>query len=141
MWGNVGPGPGPQGVSLDDIGTYDSARGVGGVPGDLCFNWFEGKVDRIIDGDTVDVIVCLGFNVTIKVRCRLSQINAPETYGVEKVAGLAARDYLMNLLPEGKEILIEVKNKKSFDRHVANLYVFGQNVGDLLIEAFHAEAL
>ncbi len=157
--GNIGPGTGPQGVKLDDIdirgipepgypnefiATYDPEfEQVGGVPGDLdlCFNWFRGEVKRVVDGDTVDGKIFLGFNVTIEVRFRLSKVDAPEPRGAEKDAGLAAKDYLMGLLPEGQEILIEVKNKKSFDRHVVDLYVFGQNVSKLLVESSHAEVL
>lgn len=51
------------------------------------------KVEKIIDGDTVDVIADLGFSVSAKVRIRLAYINAPEMsdkLGLEAKSTLAA---------------------------------------------------
>ena len=51
------------------------------------------RIEKIVDGDTVDVGVDLGFHVTTKVRVRLARINAPETYtedGQEAKSQLAA---------------------------------------------------
>jgi micrococcal nuclease len=39
---------------------------------------YKAKVDRVIDGDTVDFIVDLGFNVNIKIRGRFSGVDTPE---------------------------------------------------------------
>ena len=39
---------------------------------------YRAKVDRVIDGDTVDFIVDLGFNVTIKIRGRFAGVDTPE---------------------------------------------------------------
>ncbi|MEO1945610.1 MAG: hypothetical protein ABGY11_15010 [Candidatus Thioglobus sp.] len=39
---------------------------------------YRAKVDRVIDGDTVDFIVDLGFNVSIKIRGRFAGVDTPE---------------------------------------------------------------
>ena len=39
---------------------------------------YKAKVDRVVDGDTVDFIVDLGFNVNIKIRTRLIGVDTPE---------------------------------------------------------------
>ena len=39
---------------------------------------YEAEVDRVIDGDTIDFMVDLGFNVHIKIRTRLLGVNTPE---------------------------------------------------------------
>jgi len=39
---------------------------------------YNARVDRVVDGDTVDFIVDLGFNVNIKIRTRLMGVNTPE---------------------------------------------------------------
>lgn len=39
---------------------------------------YKAKVDRVVDGDTVDFIVDLGFNVNIKIRTRLLGVDTPE---------------------------------------------------------------
>lgn len=55
------------------------------------------EVDRVVDGDTVDFIVDLGFNVKLKERFRLAGINAPESRTKdleEKERGLSATKFL-----------------------------------------------
>ncbi len=70
---------------------------------------------RVIDGDTVDCDIDLGFGVWLKnQRVRLYGINTPETRTrdlKEKEAGLAAKARLIELLPE-KFVLTSVKDKK-----------------------------
>ena len=70
---------------------------------------------RVIDGDTVDCDIDLGFGVLLKnQRVRLYGINTPETRTrdlKEKQAGLAAHARLVELLPE-KFVLTSVKDKK-----------------------------
>lgn len=39
---------------------------------------YNAKVDRVVDGDTVDFIVDLGFNINIKIRTRLIGVDTPE---------------------------------------------------------------
>ena len=39
---------------------------------------YKAKVDRVVDGDTIDFIVDLGFNVSTKIRTRLIGVNTPE---------------------------------------------------------------
>ena len=39
---------------------------------------YAAKVDRVVDGDTVDAVMDLGSSVAIKIRCRLARINALE---------------------------------------------------------------
>lgn len=39
---------------------------------------YNAKVDRVVDGDTVDFIVDLGFNINIKIRTRFNGVNTPE---------------------------------------------------------------
>ena len=40
---------------------------------------YNAKVTRVVDGDTVDAEIDLGFDITIKKRIRLAEINAPES--------------------------------------------------------------
>ena len=55
------------------------------------------KINRVIDGDTVDLDIDLGFSITISQRIRLKDIDAPETRTKdleEKERGLAAKVWL-----------------------------------------------
>ena len=62
---------------------------------------YNAKLDRIIDGDTVDALIDLGFDIWIKKRIRLYGIDAPETRTrdlEEKSLGFAAKERLEELL-------------------------------------------
>lgn len=61
---------------------------------------------RVIDGDTVEGICQLGFNVTYTLKARLKGINSPE---LSTPAGVESRDYLQKLLT-GK--VLEVQTTK-----------------------------
>lgn len=59
--------------------------------------FYKAQVDRIVDGDTIDMIVDLGFNIHHKIRVRLAGIDTPEIRTLdleEKQAGIAAKDYV-----------------------------------------------
>lgn len=45
---------------------------------------YHAKLERIVDADTLDLNIDLGFKVWVKVRVRLTGINAPEIWGVKK---------------------------------------------------------
>lgn len=66
---------------------------------------YNAKVIRVVDGDTVDALVDLGFSTFKKVRIRMMGINAPESRTrdlEEKAKGLAAKIRLEELLEEEK---------------------------------------
>jgi len=62
---------------------------------------YAGKLERVIDGDTIDAFIDLGFNVWIKKRIRLHGIDAPEVRTRdlnEKKRGMAAKNRLIEVL-------------------------------------------
>ena len=75
---------------------------------------YKAKLVRVIDGDTIDAEIDLGFNVLIRQRIRLYGIDTPEARTrdlVEKEKGLAAKQRLTEILP--KEFVVEtVLNKR-----------------------------
>lgn len=78
-------------------------------------------VDRIVDGDTVDLRIDLGFRAELKERFRLYGINAPE---INTPAGKAARDFLSNLLPLGcGVVLVTCKTQEKYGRWLATLWL------------------
>lgn len=63
------------------------------------------QVTRVLDGDTVDGIIDLGYKTYVRKRIRFLGFNAPETRTrnkEEKVRGLIAKDWLINLCEEEK---------------------------------------
>jgi micrococcal nuclease len=69
------------------------------------------KVVNVVDGDTVDVIIDLGFNVSIKHRMRVRRINTPEKVGATKEAGLIAKAFATERLLN-KDIVIQSYNRE-----------------------------
>ena len=70
---------------------------------------YNAKLDRVVDGDTVDALVDLGFDTHKIIRIRLVGINAPESRTrdlEEKVRGLAAKARVKELLKEHKNIFV-----------------------------------
>ena len=66
---------------------------------------YNAKLDRVVDGDTVDALVDLGFDTWKKVRVRMVGMNAPESRTrdlEEKKLGLAAKARLIEMLGDGE---------------------------------------
>lgn len=67
---------------------------------------YHAKVVRVVDGDTYDVMIDLGFYIYHKIRIRLRGVDTPEIYGANASdAGRAAYAYVKNLI-EGKDVTI-----------------------------------
>jgi|TARA_R100001129_G_C5325629_1_gene248492 micrococcal nuclease len=108
--------------------------------------FYKCKTVRIIDGDTVDADIQLGFNVTLsKTRIRLYNIDTPESRTrnlEEKALGLKAKERLIELLGEKFyiESLGEGKSKGKYGRVLATPFTLDthQNVCEILVSEGHA---
>lgn len=101
-------------------------------------------VKRIIDGDTLVVIVDLGFSIATEQTVRLAGINAPEVVGEDKAAGLAAKLWLIERLPVGTLVRVHtVKDNDKYGRYLANVLVPGEamTINEQLVAAGHAVAI
>jgi micrococcal nuclease len=89
------------------------------------------KINRVIDGDTIDVDIDLGFGITLSHKVRLKGINAAETKTKnleEKAEGVKARLWLeKELSREGKWIIDTYKEDK-YGRILGTLYLVGDPV-------------
>ena len=77
------------------------------------------KLDRVIDGDTIDAYIDLGFDISVKKRIRFMGINTPESRTrdlEEKARGLAAKDRLKQLLEGANEIQLKSHGVGKFGR-------------------------
>ena len=91
---------------------------------------YRAHLDRLVDGDTLDVVIDLGFRVTTHQRLRLAEVNTPEVRGAEREAGLAATTYVQNWLDEcdaGKDmpgwpLLVETGKTGKYGRWIAYIY-------------------
>ena len=87
---------------------------------------YKAKVLRVVDGDTIDVMIDLGFKTFIKTRLRLYGINTPETRTrnkEEKKKGLRAKEFV-KLQVENKEVKVEIfKKAGKYGRWLAYVHV------------------
>ena len=93
---------------------------------------YKVKVNRVVDGDTVDVDIDLGFGVWLRdERVRIMGIDTPESRTsdkVEKVFGLAAKNRLKELL--GKTAILKTQIDKSGEDAKGK---FGRILGDFIV--------
>ena len=84
------------------------------------------KVVKVIDGDTIDVDVDLGFSVILaKQRVRLHGIDTPESRTrdkEEKVRGLLSKAFLLDMCPVGSTIRLQSHGKGKFGRILGEIY-------------------
>ena len=96
-------------------------------------------VERVVDGDTIDVILDLGFDIRFKSRVRLYGIDTPESRTRdkdEKVRGKMAATFLKNAVDKGTKIVIETKLKDSrgkYGRVLGNVIVDGLNINETMV--------
>ena len=99
---------------------------------------YKCEVKRIVDGDTVDVIIDLGFSILYSTRVRLYGIDTPESRTRdkdEKVRGLLSKDYLKEWLDQGGVIIRTYRDKKGkFGRVLCEMVVGGRNINLLMVD-------
>tara|TARA_R100001463_G_scaffold55202_1_gene106599 strand:+ start:669 stop:1073 length:405 start_codon:yes stop_codon:yes gene_type:complete len=104
---------------------------------------YKAKLDRVVDGDTIDANINLGFDITIHKRIRLTGIDTPESRTrdlEEKARGLASKARLIELLGEGNFIL-ESREVGKFGRVLGTIYTVAEesiNINDKLVEEGYA---
>ena len=100
------------------------------------------EVKRIVDGDTVDVLIDLGFDIAYSSRVRLYGIDTPESRTRdkdEKARGLISKDFLKSWLDKGSVVIRTRKDKKGkFGRVLGEMVVEDININELMIEEHHA---
>lgn len=107
---------------------------------------YQIRVLRVLDGDTIDAAVDLGFFTHRNIRIRMYGINTPETRTrdlEEKARGLAAKERLKELLDDADKVILKSHGVGKFGRCLGELFVATDdderiNVGDLLISENHA---
>jgi micrococcal nuclease len=108
---------------------------------------YKCQLIRVVDGDTIDVLIDVGFSTYKKERIRLYGINTPECRTrnkAEKILGFAAKARLKEILKEfGKNFIVktEIDKKGKYGRILGQLYDLEmQNcANDMMVVEGHAE--
>jgi micrococcal nuclease len=105
---------------------------------------YDAKLIRVIDGDTIDVSIDLGFDISINTRVRLLGVDAPETRTRdldEKKRGMEAKKFVQEMFKKnGNKCLVHsYKNtREKYGRYLARVLFGDICLNDLLLENNHA---
>jgi micrococcal nuclease len=86
-------------------------------------NMFEYRVKqvlKVVDGDTIDVDIDLGFSISYSQRLRLAGIDTPEsrtTDKFEKTLGIESKDYLKHKLKDAKDVVVRTEKPDSSEKY------------------------
>jgi len=98
--------------------------------------------ERVVDGDTIDARVDLGFKMWTHIRIRLYEIDAPElrTRDLdEKAQGLRSKAYLKSIMDScGGKFILKSHGVGKFGRCLGTIYVHGENINERLITEGYA---
>ena len=104
------------------------------------------KIVGVVDGDTIDVDIDLGFNVSFSQRVRLAGIDTPESRTkdkFEKSLGLEAKEYVKSKLKDAKDVIIKTElpdSSEKYGRILGWVYVDGatKSINETMIEDGYA---
>ena len=101
------------------------------------------EVAKVVDGDTVDLVLDLGFSLSKKERCRVAGIDTPESRTrdkKEKVYGLEAKAYLTGLLENAQNLYVRTEKDGKYGRMLGWLYCedYDISLNEVMIEHGYA---
>lgn len=97
---------------------------------------YKAVITNVVDGDTFDMDIDLGFNIHIHERVRLLDIDTPEKFGKEKELGLLVKDYAAFAFA-GMEVVIKSEkadvaaNTDSFGRWLVRVDIGSEDICDI----------
>ena len=90
------------------------------------------SVLKVVDGDTIDASIDLGFDISLSKRIRLAGIDSPESRTTnlkEKALGLESKEWLKKTLEGAKDIIIKTEKPDSTEKYgriIGHLYINGE---------------
>ena len=110
------------------------------------YEYYVRKVENVVDGDTIDVLIDLGFDILFQSRVRLAGIDTPESRtkdAKEKVLGLESKEYLKKALKDAKSVVIKTEKMDSSEKYgriLGWVYINGDTVSlnDMMINDGYA---
>jgi micrococcal nuclease len=109
--------------------------------------FYQAKVAHVVDGDTVDLLIDLGFDLMPKVRIRLHGVNTPESRTrdlEEKELGLAAKDYVYDWLSANDYVYVRILKDGSGKHGRISGYIYADDkmtkcLNDDIIDSGHGQ--
>ena len=97
------------------------------------YEYFVEEIKNVVDGETIDVVIDLGFDILFASRVRLAGIDTPEsrtTDKAEKALGIEAKEYLKKQLKDAKSVVIRTEKMNSSEKYgriLGWVYVNGES--------------
>ena len=112
----------------------------------IMYEYYVRKVENVVDGDTIDVLIDLGFDILFQSRVRLAGIDTPESRTKdlkEKALGLESKEYLKKALKDAKSVVIKTEKMDSSEKYgriLGWVYINGDTVSinDVMINDGYA---
>ena len=110
------------------------------------YEYYVRKVENVVDGDTIDVLIDLGFDILFQSRVRLAGIDTPESRTKdlkEKALGLESKEYLKKALKDAQSVVIKTEKMDSSEKYgriLGWVYINGDTVSlnDMMINDGYA---
>ena len=100
---------------------------------------YKAKLIRVIDGDTYELDIDLGFHTRSIQKVRLKGIDTWEVTGPGKLKGILAREFAQQCLEQAREITIQThKDLQTLGRYVADIWIDEKILADVLRANGHA---
>lgn len=107
----------------------------------MAHDWtYKAEVLDVIDGDTLDLRVDLGFHTYTRVRVRLADVDTNEIYGVRKESeeyklGMEQTKFVKEWLPDDGHVTIRTEKDETgkYGRWIARIYSDGEQLADALL--------
>ena len=103
------------------------------------------QITKVIDGDTIDADIDLGFNISLSKRIRLAAVDTPESRTAdanEKKYGLESKEWLKHKVENAKNILIKTElpdSTEKYGRIIGHLYINDQETSlndQMIVEGY-----
>jgi micrococcal nuclease len=110
------------------------------------YQYYVREIKSVVDGDTIDVVIDLGFNILFEQRVRMAGIDTPESRTkdrFEKSLGIESKEYLKKHLKDAKSVVIKTEKMDSSEKYgriLGWVYINGDTVSlnDMMINDGYA---
>ena len=103
------------------------------------------EIHKVVDGDTIDADIDLGFDISLTKRIRLAGVDTPESRtsdANEKKYGLDSKDWLKHRLEFAKDIIIKTElpdSTEKYGRIIGHLFINGEETSlndQMIVEGY-----
>lgn len=101
---------------------------------------YPAALRRVVDGDTIDLTIDVGFRLKAEIRVRVWGIDTPEVRGPERELGLAATSWAVAWLTEAESLRVRTRKTGKYGRWLAEIWRDHDPVPlhDALVRSGHA---